>query len=85
MVRRQHRMDRAPGELAMANLAPLGAAKPPGLANRKWREVIVQQERFLVRPRQRVDVLLVLAGAERGHHERLGLAAGEQRRTMGAR
>jgi hypothetical protein len=34
---------------------------------------------------QRVDHLLVLAGAERGDHERLGLAAGEERRAVGAR
>ena len=44
----------------------------------------MQQERLLVRSRQRVDVLLVLAGAERGHHHRLGFAAGEQRRAVGA-
>ena len=34
---------------------------------------------------QRVDDLLVLAGAEGGNAERLGLAAGEQRRTVGTR
>ena len=34
---------------------------------------------------ERVDDLLVLAGAERGDHERLGLAAGEERRAMRAR
>ena len=34
---------------------------------------------------QRVDDLLVLAGAERGDHQSLGLAAGEQRRAVGAR
>ena len=45
----------------------------------------MQQERLFVRSRQRVDVLLVLAGAERGHDHRLGFAAGEQRRAVGAR
>ena len=30
-------------------------------------------------------ILLVLAGAERGDDQRLGLAAGEQRRAVGAR
>ncbi len=34
---------------------------------------------------QRVDDLLVVAGAERGDDQRLGLAAGEQRRAVGAR
>ncbi len=84
VMRRQHRVDRAPGQLAMADLAPLGAAHTSGFADRVGREVVVQQELLLVGARQRVDVLLVLAGAERGHHHRLGFAAGEQRRTMGA-
>ena len=85
VMRRQHRMDRAPGQLAVADFAPLGAADASGFADRVGREVVVQQELLLVGSRQRVDVLLVLAGAERGHHHRLGLAAGEQRRTVGAR
>ena len=45
----------------------------------------MQQEALLVGAFQRVDELLVLAGAERGDHEGLGLAAGEQRRAVGAR
>ena len=45
----------------------------------------MQAEFLLVRPRQGVDVLFVLAGAERGHDDGLGLAAGEQGRTVGAR
>ena len=43
---RQHRMDRAPGELAVADLAALGAAHAAGLADRIGREVVVQQERL---------------------------------------
>ena len=78
-------MDRAPGKLAVADLAALGAAHAAGLADRVGREVVVQQERLLVGPLQRVDPLLVLAGAERGHHQRLGFAAGEQRRAVRAR
>ena len=85
VMRRQHRVDRAPGELAVADLAALGAAKTAGLTDRVGRKVIVQQERLFIRSRQRVDVLLVLAGAERGDHQALRLAASEQRRTMGAR
>ena len=83
-MRRQHRVDRAPGKLAVADLAALGAAEATGLTDRVGREVVVQQERLFVRSRQRVDVLLVLAGAERGHDHRLGLAAGEERRAVGA-
>ncbi len=45
----------------------------------------MQQEGFLVGPLQRVDPLLILAGPERGDDQRLGLAAGEQRRAVGAR
>ncbi len=78
-------MQRAPGQLAVADFAPLGAAHAAGLADRIGREVIVQQEAFLVRALQCVDPLLVLAGAERGNHQRLGFAAGEQRRSVGAR
>ena len=85
LLLRQHRMDGAPGELAVADLAPLGAAHAAGLADRVGREVVVQQEDLLVGPLQRVDPLLVLAGAERGDHQRLGLAAGEQRRAVSAR
>ncbi len=85
VMRRQHRMDRAPGEFAVADFAPLGAAHASGFTDRVGREVVVQQELLLVGARQRVDVLLVLAGAERGHHHRLGFTAGEQRRAMGAR
>mgnify|MGYP003693925643 CR=1 FL=1 len=85
VLRRQHRMDRAPGELAVADLAAAGRADAAGLADREGREVVVQQERLLVGALQRVDPLLVLAGAERRHHQRLRLAAGEQRRAVRAR
>ncbi len=79
---RQQRMDRAPGELAVADFAPLGAAHAAGFADRIGREVIVQQEGFLVAALQGVDPLLVLGGAQRGHDQRLGLTAGEQRRAV---
>ena len=45
----------------------------------------MQQEALLVGAFQRVDELLVLAGAERGDDQRLRLAAGEQSRAVGAR
>ena len=45
----------------------------------------MQEEGLLVGALERVDVLLVLAGAERRDRKRLGLAAREQRRAVGAR
>ena len=45
----------------------------------------MEQEPLLVGAVERVDILLVLAGAERGHHKRLRLAAGEERGAVGAR
>ncbi len=45
----------------------------------------MKEELLLVHAGQAVDILFVFAGAERRNHDRLGLAAGEQRRTMGAR
>ena len=83
--RRQHRMDSAPGELAVADFAPAGRAHAAGFADRIGGEVVVEQEALLVGSLERVDELLVLAGAERRHHQRLRLAAGEQRRAVGAR
>ena len=85
LLRRQDRADCAPGELAVADLAAARRTDASGLTDRERREVVVQQERLLVGALQRVDELLVLAGAERGDHDRLGLAAGEQRGAVGAR
>ena len=85
VVRRQDRMNGAPGELAVADLAAARPAHAAGLADREGREVVVQQEGLLVGPLQRVDPLLVLAGAERGDDQRLRLAASEQRRAVRAR
>ena len=45
----------------------------------------MQQELLAVLAFQGVDDLLVLAGAQRGDHQGLGLAAGEERRAMGQR
>ncbi len=83
--RRQHRVDRAPRQLAVADFAPSWRAHAARFAHRIRREVVMQQERLLVRPLQRVDELLVLGGAERCHDQCLGFTAREQRRAMGAR
>ena len=82
---RQQRMHRAPGELAVANLTPAGRAHAASLAHRERREVVVQEEALLARTLQGVDELLVLAGAQRGDHDGLRLAAREHRRAVGAR
>jgi hypothetical protein len=82
---RQNRMDRAPGEFAVADFAPSRAAHAAGLIHRKRWEVVVQKEGFLVGPLQGVNELLVFAGAEGSDHEGLSLTAGKQCRAVGAR
>ena len=69
---------RAPGQLAVADLAPARRTEEGRLADRVGREVVVQQEMFAVLAFERVDDLLVLPGAQRRHNERLGLAASKQ-------
>src|SRR4029453_16340056 len=81
----QYRMDGAPGKLAVTDLAPARRAKAPDFADRIGREVVVEHKGFFVGALERIDILLVLAGAERGDGKRLRLSAGEQRAAMGAR
>ena len=69
----------------MADFAAAGRAHAAGLADGVGREVVVQHEGLLAGAFQAVDELLVLGGAQGGDDQRLGLAAGEQRRAMGAR
>ena len=69
----------------MADLAALGRADAAGLAGGVRRHVVVEHEAVAVLAHQRVDDLLVARGAERGHDERLRLAAREQRRAVRAR
>ena len=45
----------------------------------------MEQEALLIGPVERIDILLVLAGAERRDDHRLRFAAGEQSRPMRAR
>ena len=47
--------------------------------------MVVQHEAVATLALDRVDDLRVPGGAQRGHHQRLGLTASEQRRTMGPR
>src|SRR5690606_9707732 len=81
----QHGDQRALGQAAVADFAALGDAEAAGLAGAERREVVVQQEALAVFAGDRVNDLLVAAGAERGHDQGLRLATGEQRRTVGAR
>ncbi len=69
----------------MADLAPAGAAHAARLAHRERREVVVEHEALLAGAFERVDELLVLARAQRRDHQRLRLAAREQRRAVRAR
>ena len=71
----------------MAHLAARHPPDGPHFAGRERREVVVQHEGLgrLVRHIDRVDPLLVAHRPERDRHERLGLAAREQRRAMGPR
>ena len=85
VVARHDRVHRAPGELAVADLAPAGAAHAPRLAHRERREVVVEHEALFAGALERVDELLVLAGAEGRNDKRLRLAAREQRRAVRAR
>ena len=80
----QDRVDRPPGELAVSDFAPTRGAHPADFADRVGREVVMQEEGLFVRPFQRIDILLVLARAQGGDHQRLRLAAGEERAAMRA-
>ena len=82
---RQHRLQGTLGERPVADLAAAGAAQELHLADTERREVVVQHELLVGVADERVDLLLVRRGAQRGHRQRLGLAAGEQRRAVRAR
>ena len=69
----------------MADLAAAGRAHAARLTHRVGREVVVQHEALFAGAFERVDELLVLAGAERGDDDRLRLTAREQRRAVRAR
>ena len=81
------RLDRALGEVAVADLAAAGAAHRPHFTRRERREVVVQHERLgrLLRLVDAVEALHVVGGAERRGDQRLRLAAREQRRAVRAR
>src|SRR6185312_6879269 len=84
-LRRQHRMDRAPGELAMTDLAAARGAHAARFTHTVGRKVVVQHEGLLAGAFEAVDKLFVFRRAERANHQRLRFAAREQRRTVRAR
>ena len=82
----QHLPQRPLGEDAVADLAAAGAAEELHLPDREGREVVVEHEALAVLGLLHgVDDLRVLGGAQGGGHQGLGLAAGEERRAVGAR
>jgi hypothetical protein len=69
----------------VADVTPLRAAHEAGLAHRERREVVVVPVELLRLEPEGVQPHLLLQRAERGHAEGLRLAAGEERRAVGAR
>ena len=81
---RQHRANGAPGELAVPDFAPAGRSHAAGFADRIGGKVVVEQEPLLIGPVQRIDILLVLARAQRGDDHRLRFSTREQSGAMGS-
>ena len=82
---RQQRLQRPLGQGAVSDLPPAGAAHHLDFPGGVRREVVVQHERLGGLPGHvdAVDPLLVIGGAQRHRDQRLGLAPGEERRTVG--
>ncbi len=70
-------MNGAPGQLAVTDFAAAGETETAHLADGVWREVVMQQEVFLISAFQCVNELLVITGAQRGYDQRLGFTTGE--------
>jgi hypothetical protein len=66
----------------VTDFATAGEADATGLAHRVGREVVVQHERIATLAFEGIDDLRVAGRAERHRADRLGLTAGEQRRTV---
>src|SRR5689334_24684297 len=78
-------MNGAPGELAVTDVAATGRSHAPSLTHRIRWEIIVQHEGLLAGAFETVDELFVFRRAQGADHQRLRLAAREQRGAMGAR
>ena len=76
--------DGAPCEGAVADLATADAGHTSNFTNGERREVVVQHEVTLLLAFVALHALRVVGGAERRGDQRLGFAAGEERRTVHA-
>src|SRR2546426_5391531 len=65
--------------------APRGPTEPTDFTHRERGEVVVEHEVAPGLALERLDLLLVGLGAERGGDQRLGLTARENRRAVGPR
>ena len=84
-LRGHQRVDGALGQPAMAHLATLRRTDAAGLARGVRRHVVLHHEALTVLAGDCVDDLLVAGRTQRGHHQRLRLATGEQRAAVGTR
>src|SRR5205085_3973519 len=84
-LRRHDRLQRAAGEVAVADLAPGRAAQELHLPDRERREVVVEHEALEGLALEVLDLLRLLWRAEGDGDEGLGLAAGEDRGAVRAR
>src|SRR5262249_42033515 len=73
------------GEGSVPDFAAARAAEGLRFTGGKGREVVVEHEALPRLSDERVDLLLVRRGAERGRHDRLRLAALEEPRAVHAR
>src|SRR5581483_1887180 len=85
LLRRQETHERALGEAAVADLAALGWPHAAGFAGRIRRHVVVEHEALAVFAGERVDDLLVAAGAKGYRDQSLSLAARKKRGAVRAR
>ena len=69
----------------MADLAAAGTAQAPDLADAEGRKVVMQHEAAVDVAAQALQMLLVAFAAQGADDQGLGLAAGEEGRTMGPR
>src|SRR3546814_5583145 len=81
LLRRQHRTQRPPRELAMADLTASRRTETTDFADRIGREVIVEHEVLVRQAVEPVDHLFGFLGAQRAGRDRLRLAAGEDRKS----
>ena len=85
LLRWEDRQQRPLGQRAVTDVAPTRAAHESGLADAVRREVVVVHVPLVLDRADRVEPLLIRSRTESRHRDHLGLAAGEDRRTVCAR